>query len=523
MITDAELLRRYVEDRTEDAFGELVRRHLNLVYSAARRQVGGDAHLAEDVTQSVFADLAKKAPGLCTRPTPLNGWLYTSTHFAAAKLVRGEQRRKIREREAHAMHDADTPPMPEATWEQLRPVLDDVMHEMNEREREAVLLRFFDQLPLADVGRRLGLSENTAAKAVERAMEKLRSLLAQRGITSTSAALAWVLAEQAVVAAPASLASTVIASTAGGATVGAAGVTGLQLMALTKTTLTLAGLTLAVGAGIAFFQWQANPASPATAGQPHAVQLRAQPVPAPTLTSGQTPASVAPRPVKAAPKVATVAAAEVTADQASTALPHPLANPETAKRIADDRAVTVRRYTPFYEKLGLTPEQSEKMTALLMDNREAGVDFAAAAARHGSDVSGNHQAFVGTVSELRAKIDGEIRTLLGPAGYEQFLEADLAIRQEAVVERLQTTGQPAVNAHLTPEQAGMMLALLREMGVYNLNDEVVSRARAFLAPSQIDSLLEMQRRQKLGPKKEKVQQAIQENLPTSAPASSGKG
>ena len=77
MSADAELLRRYVEDRSETAFAELVRLHLNLVYFAALRQVGGDAHRAKDVAQAVFTDLARKARSLTDRAT-LTGWLHTS-------------------------------------------------------------------------------------------------------------------------------------------------------------------------------------------------------------------------------------------------------------------------------------------------------------------------------------------------------------------------------------------------------------------------------------------------------------
>ena len=87
MTPDSELLGRYARTRSEDAFAELVQRHVNLVYSAALRQVNGDAHLAQDVAQTVFTDLARKATSLMGRHT-LTGWLYTSAHFAAAKIAR---------------------------------------------------------------------------------------------------------------------------------------------------------------------------------------------------------------------------------------------------------------------------------------------------------------------------------------------------------------------------------------------------------------------------------------------------
>src|SRR5687767_6881276 len=99
MLTDAQLLKRYGESRCEGAFTELVHRYINFVYSAACRQVGGDAHLAKDVTQRVFIDLAQKASFL-SPDLVLTGWLYTTTRYAAAKTVRTEQRWHAREEKA---------------------------------------------------------------------------------------------------------------------------------------------------------------------------------------------------------------------------------------------------------------------------------------------------------------------------------------------------------------------------------------------------------------------------------------
>src|SRR5580765_482104 len=130
MTPDGELLRRYAQSRSEESFGELVQRHLDLVYSAALRQVNGDTHLAQDVAQSVFADLARKAASLADR-SALTGWLYTSTHFAAAKAVRTERRRQAREQEAHIMKELLYEPGPDLDWQQLRPVLDAAMHELD--------------------------------------------------------------------------------------------------------------------------------------------------------------------------------------------------------------------------------------------------------------------------------------------------------------------------------------------------------------------------------------------------------
>src|SRR5271155_5030406 len=96
MTSDSQLLAQFARSRSEDAFAELVRRHVDLVYSAAIRQVNGDTYLAQDVAQAVFSDLARKAPALVRRAS-LTGWLYTSARFAAAKMLRTEHRRHDRE------------------------------------------------------------------------------------------------------------------------------------------------------------------------------------------------------------------------------------------------------------------------------------------------------------------------------------------------------------------------------------------------------------------------------------------
>lgn len=223
MTDDAELLRRYVSEHSEAAFAELVQRHLPLVYNAALRQLGGATHRAEDVTQTVFADLARKAATL-SRRSHLGGWLYLSTHFAAAKLKRAEQRREIREQAAYLMNEGFSSGAKEVEWDQLRPVLDDAMVELNERDREVILLRFFENRRFGELGGKLGLSEDAARMRADRALEKLRELLAKRGIGSTSAAIGGLLANQTMVAAPVTLAATVssTAFTAAGVTGGLA-------------------------------------------------------------------------------------------------------------------------------------------------------------------------------------------------------------------------------------------------------------------------------------------------------------
>jgi RNA polymerase sigma factor (sigma-70 family) len=252
MTSDGELLRRYADTGSEDAFTELVGRHLDLVYSAALRQVNGDAHLAHDVAQSVFTDLARKAAPLARRPT-LTGWLYTSTHFAAAKAVRTERRRQAREQEAHTMQALLHDPEPDVDWDKLRSVLDEAMHRLSEDDREAILLRFFGKRPLAEVGAELGVGENAARMRVERALEKLRVQLVRRGVTTPAAVLATTIATHAVQAAPAGLAVVLVPASIAGATAGAGTVlTFFKFMTLTKLQL---GVSALIVAGAATTLW----------------------------------------------------------------------------------------------------------------------------------------------------------------------------------------------------------------------------------------------------------------------------
>jgi RNA polymerase sigma factor (sigma-70 family) len=237
MTSDAELLARFARVRSEEAFTELLRRHVHLVYSAALRQVGGDANLAQDVAQTVFSDLARKASALAGRDS-LTGWLYTSARFAAAKIMRAENRRRVREEQF--MREAKEA-APETDWEQLRPVLDEVMHQLAETEREAILLRYFENRPFAEIGARYGLNENATRMRVERALEKLRGLLAKRGVT-TAAALASVISAQAVQPAPATLAATLATSSLAGA--GGGALAFWSIMNMTKLKLGLGAIVV---------------------------------------------------------------------------------------------------------------------------------------------------------------------------------------------------------------------------------------------------------------------------------------
>ena len=248
---DPDLLEDHLQHPGGAAFTELVNRHLNLVYSAALRQVNGDVHLARDVTQLVFTDLAKKAATLKGRSS-LTGWLFVSTRFIAANRVRSERRRQSREREAHLMSENESATLNEADWGRVRTVLDSALGDLREADRDAILLRYFEGRSIADLAARFDLNENTTRMRVERALEKLRRQLARRGVTSTTGALALALANQAVLAAPAGLAATVAQTALAGAAVAGAGAamgSTASFLGFTQLQAGLAGVLVLAGTG----------------------------------------------------------------------------------------------------------------------------------------------------------------------------------------------------------------------------------------------------------------------------------
>ena len=254
-MTDSELLRRFAAERQQEAFAQLVRRHVDLVYSAALRHVRGDRHRAEDITQEVFVDLARKAAPLSHHPS-LAGWLYSSAHFAAVNAIRHEQRREAREKEADTMQALDGSPANATDWDQIRPLLDDALQELDERDRQPVLLRFFGQQTFAGIGEQLGLTENAAQKRVERALDRLHAALMRRGVTSTSAALGVILAQTGV-SAPAPLAASVTAAALAGVA-GSSAAAGAGVLAFMSTAKLLAGIGAAMIVGAAAGVWYEN-------------------------------------------------------------------------------------------------------------------------------------------------------------------------------------------------------------------------------------------------------------------------
>jgi RNA polymerase sigma factor (sigma-70 family) len=254
--SDAQLLREYAERGGEPAFREIVTRHADLVYSAALRCVNS-SDLACDIAQSVFTDLSRKARPLADKladNASLVGWLYRSTRFAALNQLRDDRRRLAHERQAmeQLLSNSETAP----DWDRIRPVLDEAMDNLKDEDRDALLLRYFKNHDFHDVGRALGVSDDTAQKRVSRAVEHLREFLSKRGVTVGTSGLVVVITANAVQAAPAGLAVTIstAAVLAGTTFATTATATATKIIAMTTLQKTLITATLAVVAGAGIYE-----------------------------------------------------------------------------------------------------------------------------------------------------------------------------------------------------------------------------------------------------------------------------
>lgn len=257
--TDTELLKQFARTNSEAAFAELVQRHIGLVYSIAFRKTG-NPQLSEDITQAVFIILARKAHSLSSN-TVLPGWLHHSTQFTAANFQRAEIRRLRREQEAFMQSTIDNS-APDASWSELSPLLDDAVATLGSSDRDAIVLRFFQNRSLAEVGARLGATEDAARMRVNRALEKMRKFFVRRGVTISCAAIAGTLSANSVQAVPAGLAAIVSAKAISGTAItSAAVVAATKAIAMTtlQKAIVTAVLVVTVSAGI--FEAHQNSAS----------------------------------------------------------------------------------------------------------------------------------------------------------------------------------------------------------------------------------------------------------------------
>jgi RNA polymerase sigma factor (sigma-70 family) len=450
---DAELLRRYAAGGDEAAFAELVRRYLGLVYHAALRQLGGEAHAAEDVAQRVFTLLARKARTLDGHAT-LAGWLHTTTRFTANEALRTERRRRAREQEAFTMHHPSNDnrlaaTLADSAWADLRPVIDEALGELAAPDREAVLLRYFADLPHARIGVRLAISENAARMRVERALEKLHARLARRGVTSTASALGVVLANQAgaaSVALPAGMAASVTSAalagaTATGAAVSAAGIFGF--MSTTKITIGVAVLIGAIGVGTGMHGYRTAGRAEAVvaASKQEADAARAQ------VTQADARAREAEARVRASEaRVAALQRGNASA-QASSRSVQPsapvaggmnpmLSHPEYFRLNGEKyRAELAQKFWPLYRQLNFTPEQIARFEANRTGSYQASTEVVSSAQAKG--VSPSDSGVSKLAGEAVLPFETELMAMLGgEAGYREYVRHNRASAGIALVREL---------------------------------------------------------------------------------------
>jgi RNA polymerase sigma factor (sigma-70 family) len=411
-----------------------------LVYSVALRVAGGDSHLAQDVTQTVFLDLARKAPGL-PRDAILAGWLYRHARFTAAKTVRTERRRQVREQTAMEMRALDD--NTGSPWELIAPHLDEGLNQLSASDRDAIVLRFFKQQDFRVIGAALGVSEDAAQKRVSRALEKLRGVLSKRGATLTATALASALTAEAVVAAPAGLAVSVTATAlAGAATVGTGlSLTTMKVMAMTKLQVSIAGVILIAGlATPLLLQHQSLKRT-----REENNRLREETVSLQQQTSQMTQlaaenqrlsnllaragGSQTPKPEQLGELLrlrgeATRLRANAQADsKAANPMVEMLKSPAgkemmKASMRAEGLAVA-RSYAKLFADLHLTPDQTASMKDLMINRTMASADMITAAMSGQAD-SAQLQAQAVQVKAEQAAIDDQIKQLLGDDNYAQY-------------------------------------------------------------------------------------------------------
>lgn len=512
MNDDAELLRQYAQSRSEEAFAELVRRHLDLVYTSSLRQLGGDTHRAKDVTQIVFTDLARKA-SILSHHTALTGWLYTSTRFAAAKAIRAEQRRQTHEREAQAMNTSSSSSTDDIDWDRLRPVLDDVMCELNSLDRDAVLLRFFEGRAFAEVGKSLRLTEDAARMRVSRALDRMRGRLARRGITSTVSALSVLLSSQVGSAAPVWLAAEVTGTALGAASnAGATGAGLIQLMSATKLAVGTAGFlgivailgTITIGVGTyelqrAFFGAQAADATNRALGLELAMlrselatsngQNVALQVQVDQLGDSRTRTSVF------GSNSGLSAGPNARIGRGTTAQ-SPAVEEQTQLYFETEKINNEIRAAQEFRKLSLSEVQLEQYAGLETDALKGtmGTNAQVGASAAGMSVAAYK-------AQVQSTLQNEIQALVGEQAYAQ-LQQDNASPQTptasvAIVQQLASylaTGTSPLNS----KQANQLLQVLAaNQAAIDGNqglvpDTVIADAQGFLLPSQIAGWQRMQ-------------------------------
>ncbi len=496
MTTDTELLQRYLRSRSEEAFATLVRRHIDLVYSAALRRVGNDAQLAEDVTQEVFAELARQGEKLLDRPT-LGSWLYTTSRYKAIDVVRKESRRRSREMESLSMKSEYTDGPSASDWENVRPVIDEAMDALSKGDQQILILRFFENRSFADAAELLATTEDAARMRSQRALEHLRAVLAKRGVTSATEVLALILANKAVGAAPGYLAANVTVTALASAKAGATSASNLMhFMTTAKFAVGAATLALLLGsAATALYEAKSNRRAT------NALALTRQ-----QMSEDQSRLSDVVRQQKAAERrtaelqasidsaAATLAAQSTPVDARAAGRTLLARHPDASTLVVGhEMAYDAQRYAPLFSALGLSPEQQKQVLELMARRSDLGLSW--------FTNDGTPAGEIGTgVNDLSAdQVQAQLRALLGTAQYQKYVDFDRGIGAQNLVQQL-AGNLYATGAPITQAQANQLVQVLAQSsadyqagkgmwGAQQINwDVALANAQPILADAQLAAL-----------------------------------
>jgi RNA polymerase sigma factor (sigma-70 family) len=188
-MNDWRLLQQYIDEKSEAAFGELLSRHIKMVYWTCRRELR-NAQLAEDAAQEVFLLLARKANSFYLGVS-ISGWLFNTSRLVCRNMSRSEYRR--RRLESELMLGMDTTTNASAQWPGIERYLNDALSALSVGDRDIVLRRYVDGFSLREIAVENGTSEDAAGKRASRAIEKLRKQLTASGVVVSSDSLASLL------------------------------------------------------------------------------------------------------------------------------------------------------------------------------------------------------------------------------------------------------------------------------------------------------------------------------------------
>lgn len=425
MANDADLLSQFARDSAtsagQDAFAELVNRHLNLVYSAALRQVRSP-QLAEDVSQSVFTQLAHHATALKPN-TVLAAWLHRVTCHAAIDVVRREARRLARERIACEMSTLMNNEA--ADWTQIEPHLDQAVQALDETDRAAILMRFFENKSLREVGETLGASEDAAQKRVSRALDRLRDYFIKNKIAVPAGGLALVISANAIQAAPVGLATTIAAGSLAVPISASATLTTAKIIAMTTLQKIAIGAVI-VGAAvtIAYQQHkvsdlrrqndamtQQQGSQSALAAQVRQLQQERDEASNALASAKEENAALRNRPTEVLKLRGEVGKLKDEKAQlgAATALSKLTATPEERALVREQQKAGMGAiYKEFAKQMKFTSDQTDKFNDLLADHIMQGIDNVTAAIRDKTPPDQLSQIFATDSASLNQSIQDSL-------------------------------------------------------------------------------------------------------------------